>query len=1229
VSSAKTAPKAYTNAKGDTDMFTQIVENASLYPNHASRSSRILLMKPPFFTPWTPPLGISIIKSYLEQQGHSVRCYDYNTDSFLWSTHHKYFTALQSLDEVSINDGYSKLWWVLNAHMLAYVNGGDSSACSSVIEGVTPCYGIRYDRSIIKTLLEIVRKYFHRLEELTDQIDLSEFDVAGVSTYTTSLASSLFILRKIKRKYPQIMTVMGGGIFADDLALGSDNLNTLIEEYDYIDHVILGEGEKLFLKLLGGELANKRVISIGDIEGKTLEMKDVPSPDFSDLKAENYYHLTIEGARSCPFQCSFCSETIQWGNYRKKPVDLFAEQVVELARRYNNNAFFLGDSLMNPYIVQFANALLKTGANILYDGYLRADKPVTNREWVKTWAKSGLYRTRMGIESASARVLKEMDKMTTPATISKVLKTLSGAGIRTTTYWIVGFPGETEEDFQETLDFIGEHHRFIYELEAHPYNYTPYGQVGSRLYQSYSVYPDSVTDIIRFKVWDIVGVGPSREERYDRLVRISKFVSELGVPNIYSMADRYQAEERWFRLHPLTKEIYQGTMKRREENVLDTNVVNPVEWSASSFKPSPQEPSQVLIHRIDITGKLEINHLREAIPCLVRYNNTIQMCMVDTVFHEDGHDRLTKNGLATVDLSDKPTELVDQQMTAILDDVVGQINNSATPLLRIMLIRKSIDVSELIILAHRSVVDAKSLVILSEELYRIYKQLANQVEISLPEIPKTYLDYLKGMNAGRVTLTDWRNRPASNSSSGRIRAVSPAWIGQALYVLDDVSPGEMFSNSIQESGVKPAEILLAAILRTVTYTESERLLLINVDYRIIDPALSNTVGPLTGVYLLPRSLAEEKNLFSFVRSIRGAIGSHALNDSDNKVNGNVTNGLPVLIDLEYVVEPPWLEGDEWSTSGFIVDNKYLSSDYSCVITPLVTRRGVEIWVGCRDHVDNIGVDDAISGYLASNLKACMDECREYVMGQRFWLREFREPPQAVLEASIDQAENGLPERKIAQYQIDHNLLRSLEEEYTVSRSILVLSAFTVMLSRLNGCENITILIALYEHDELSLLPLKLHPSWNLTFQQYAQEVDRKVSEANRYGAFAVDILEKGIPSLENDRSPLTLDVACILSYGQMLNDRSVEGLLKKYPALCHDISIALLVDSCSNRIGVSYDYQPSKLAKKKLDKLSGFLLSILAAVRGEADIQIGDIPLEPKAKPVFPSETYINDTFKF
>jgi len=526
------------------------------YPHKAIRNSKICLIRPPFFTPWSPPLGISLLKSYLEQHNYSVQCLDFNVDPKLWSTHHKYFEALQAKEDISINDGYSQLWFILNAHMLAFINGADSTVCSRILKQITPFYGIRLDVQVLRTLSTTLESYFSRLQELYNQYDFSPFSVVGTSTYSSSLPSSLYLLRRIKQEYPHIKTVMGGGVFFDDLALGSENLKTLTEKYPFVDHVILGEGELLFLRLLQGTLSDRRVITIGDLKGETLNINDVPTPDFRDFDLEKYFHLTIEGGRSCPFECTFCSETVQWGLYRKKPKQLLTEQVIDLAHKHNNNRFFMGDSLMNPYIEGFSSELLKENADIFYDGYLRADKIAADKERVRRWARSGVYRVRLGIESGSARILEMMDKKTSPQTVSDVLKALANAGIRTTTYWIVGYPGETEEDFQETVSFVQENHKYIYELEAHPYYYYPYGQVASRLYNSYSLYPEEVTEVMGFKEWEIVDCQPTRQEKFDRLRRISKIATNLGLPNIYSTVERYKAEDRWFNLYPKAVEVY-------------------------------------------------------------------------------------------------------------------------------------------------------------------------------------------------------------------------------------------------------------------------------------------------------------------------------------------------------------------------------------------------------------------------------------------------------------------------------------------------------------------------------------------------------------------------------------------------------------------------------------------------------------------------------------------------
>src|SRR5215467_13906366 len=79
---------------------------------------KVLLVRPPYFTPWTPPLGIAILKTFLVNGGHHAQCFDFNADPELWGMHHKYFSVLASVSASTSNDGYSKLWWIFNAHML-------------------------------------------------------------------------------------------------------------------------------------------------------------------------------------------------------------------------------------------------------------------------------------------------------------------------------------------------------------------------------------------------------------------------------------------------------------------------------------------------------------------------------------------------------------------------------------------------------------------------------------------------------------------------------------------------------------------------------------------------------------------------------------------------------------------------------------------------------------------------------------------------------------------------------------------------------------------------------------------------------------------------------------------------------------------------------------------------------------------------------------------------------
>jgi hypothetical protein len=1164
----------------------------------ASPGGKVLLVKPPYFSPLTPPLGIAILRSFVEQHGYSATCMDLNTDPELWGMHHKYFGVLQALEGVSINDGYSKLWWVLNAHMLARANGADAARCAKVLAAVTPLYGIACDERATGALLPLVDRFYARLEEVIDEADLSGYGVVGTSTYTTSLGPSLFLLRKLKEKYPRLKTVMGGGAFADDLALGSDNLDTLVNEYNYVDHIILGEGELLFLKLLQGELAHKRVISIADLRGETLKMEDVPAPDFSDVDQKNYLHLSIEGARSCPFQCSFCSETIQWGDYRKKPADLFAGQVVELARRYGNNSFFMGDSLMNPYINSFASELTKRRAGILYDGYLRADKPVANREFVRRWAESGCYRVRLGIESASARVLDAMDKMTTPKVISDVLKTLAAAGIRTTTYWIVGFPGETEEEFQETCDFIREHSRYIYELEAHPYYYYPYGQVGSRLHQCHSLYGEEVTDIIKFKVWDIIDARPTRAERYDRLRRISAMASDLGLPNIYTMAERYEAEERWHSLHPLTTEVYAGSLRRRAK----------AESCDRARKPAPPQEglSPVLCYQVSVGKRLEEEILSTALERLIEYNEVLHEVAGEG--DETPHGGRVRGGelLRVYDFArgDAPPEEDSRgQVAAALSAEVGPACGARV---RCALLRRGEAADELLLLVHRSAADGRTVTILLEDLYRIYEQLSHGKEVSLIPPGKTYAESA-GLAAEAGGGLEQPPRPAAPDGPRETRS--------AVVELDESLTAELLGGLPARLGLTWREALICAALRSLSSAAADADVDVTVDYRDVDKKFGRTAGPLTFVRRLPRGAAcEGESPVHVMRRLRAEL-SEASPRGPRPDAGRADEGAAarprLLLNLEQMLDVPWLGGLVYAPEGFVHLEAGAGVPY-CV-DAAASRRGESVRLHLRYREGEAGeeIAAALRGRLGAELRAVLDECRRYDDARQFWDGEFEgELPVSSTLAAPGEAESAPGGRAETRFEVERSVVESACSRCDAEAPLLMLAAFGALLSRLNDGEDLALVCDVGGEDAGGVVPLKLSPSWVLPFAEFVSQLGRQLSRALAHGEYAFDILAGGLGSTGPGRAP-RLDLGFV-ARDEGAGVERIEETLEPYAALGRGTGLALAVEGEGSSLRLIYDRE--RLAPGEAEALAGYLKTLLREVAADPSSKLGDIPLDIEQK---------------
>jgi hypothetical protein len=509
----------------------------------------------PFHPPLIPPLGIACLKSFLAPHGLDVKTINANTYEELKMYYYRYFKVLSKAipreNQANFHNIGNEL---LRQHMMACIHHNDKKEYEELVKSIIRnTFFCDFNDELIHQLNHILEEYYSHLKDYCLEVLAREKpQLLGISVFKGTIPSSLFVFKLAKERYPDLLTVMGGGVFADQLAYGSPDLESFVEKTPYIDKYLIGEGENLLLKLVQNQLpTTQRVFTLKDVEPPVVDFSSVRTPDFSDFDVGHYPYLASYTSRSCPYQCTFCGETVFWGKYRKKSKEQIFHEIGELYRKHNHQLILVCDSLLNPTIDSIAENVMENDLPVYWDGYLRLDKPVCQYENTLRWRRGGFYRARLGVESGSQRILDLMDKKITTEQIKSAVASLAKAGIKTTTYWIAGYPGETEEDFQQTLDLIEEMKNDIYEAEANPFWYYLNALVKSDEWTKHcvSLYPEQANRMLLLPTW-VLNIDPLPEERYRRMKRFTQHCERLGIPNPYSMGDIYQADKRWQRLHP-------------------------------------------------------------------------------------------------------------------------------------------------------------------------------------------------------------------------------------------------------------------------------------------------------------------------------------------------------------------------------------------------------------------------------------------------------------------------------------------------------------------------------------------------------------------------------------------------------------------------------------------------------------------------------------------------------
>ncbi len=167
--------------------------------------------------------------------------------------------------------------------------------------------------------------------------------------------------------------------------------------------------------------------------------------------------LSIRTAKSCPFTCSFCGFPQRAGRYNYLPVEKVEQLLDHLAELGSVNTLtFLDDTFNVPKkrFKEILRMMIRKGYGFRWNSFYRSDHG--DPETIELMAAAGCEGVFLGTESGSDLMLQRMNKTSRRHHYLEALPLFREAGILAHTNFIVGFPGETADTVQETIDFIEE-----------------------------------------------------------------------------------------------------------------------------------------------------------------------------------------------------------------------------------------------------------------------------------------------------------------------------------------------------------------------------------------------------------------------------------------------------------------------------------------------------------------------------------------------------------------------------------------------------------------------------------------------------------------------------------------------------------------------------------------------------------------------------------------------------
>ena len=390
-------------------------------------------------------------------------------------------------------------------------------------------------------------------KQLASELEKNEPDLVGLTCATLTYKPALEIVKIAKEVRPDCLTVMGGPhvTVLDEQTMAEPNAP---------DVVARGEGEQTLLELAA--IASKPdASSLGKVDGVTFKidnklvrtkdrefiqnLDDLPHPAYDHFELRGYkfsgkMYLPIITSRGCPFNCAFCLASKMCGHgFRARSPKKVVDELEWLRDEWDADAFAFYDDTFTfekKRAYDICQEIIDRKITLPWDCRTRVDQVTV--EMLGKMKRANCKLIHYGVESGSQKMLNLMRKGTTVEQNARAIKLTKEAGIGAAISVVVGYPGETPEILQQTVDFMNNTKPdYVYMCQAIPYPGTEMAAELDRL--GWAMDPDwnhydEVTPVFKSPLLPQEIIDKTRKQFFDKFFSPSYYIRESRQGNFYS-----------------------------------------------------------------------------------------------------------------------------------------------------------------------------------------------------------------------------------------------------------------------------------------------------------------------------------------------------------------------------------------------------------------------------------------------------------------------------------------------------------------------------------------------------------------------------------------------------------------------------------------------------------------------------------------------------------------------